>query len=222
FFVLAVLFFLLRFSQREKQIFTDQQFAPPAWQQACTLSGQDQEPVLPVIGKRFTNVPLTSSDTMLHLMTGPAEQTGGGESRRPVHISVEQKTVLRWAWAAADTENYQFWLRLELNNNRSIYYKASDAGPPGLYRGERLIAYKGKKYRDAEGRLRFLPSVTLLVPGPVSEWTEVRRFVADDYQQTYGDLPDDLHIKAITVGMLDESKRAVNELGLDFIEITRK
>jgi hypothetical protein len=52
------------------------------------------------------------------------------------------------------------------------------------------------------------------------EWTEVRRCIAEDYQQSYGDLPADLRIKAITVGMLDESVRAVNELGLDFLKVT--
>jgi hypothetical protein len=46
-----------------------------------------------------------------------------------------------------------------------------------------------------------------------------RRTISDDYQQSYGELPVDLAISEITIGMMDDSKAKVNEMGIEYIKI---
>ncbi|MGD9248552.1 MAG: hypothetical protein PVI60_11370, partial [Desulfobacteraceae bacterium] len=136
-------------------------------------------------------------------------------------IKVGRDTLIEWKWAAYDPEDYQFWIRIKFNNNRTVYYKASDSRQPGFYRNERFIPYKGEKFRDREGRLRFFPSVTLLLDRPANRWMVRRRTISDDYKLSYGELPVNLAISEITIGMMDDSKAKVNEMGIEYIKILR-
>jgi hypothetical protein len=46
-----------------------------------------------------------------------------------------------------------------------------------------------------------------------------RRSISDDYQQSYGQVPVSLAISEITIGMMDDSKAKVNEMGIEHIKI---
>jgi hypothetical protein len=170
-------------------------------------------------GNRFTSAGITDENGMLHLHTGTEEHVGGGEWRRSVDMVADEKSRIEWKWAASGCDGYQFWIQITFNNHRSIYYMASDSKPPGLYRGERFVPYKGEKYRDREGRSRFFPSVRLLVGVPGDDWRIVRRSIADDYLTSYGGLPEDFRITGITIGMMDDSITTVNEMGMAYFRI---
>lgn len=167
----------------------------------------------------FASGTARSKDGMLCLSTGSGQQTGGGEWRRPVDIVIDADTALVWKWAAYDAGEYQLWLKLKFSNDRAIYYLARDSKPPGRYDGKQFNAYQGETFRDRDGRLRFFPSVYILVDRPTAAWTECQRTLAADYRQTYGELPVHLGIREIIVGMWDDSTVKVNELGIDYIKI---
>lgn len=69
--------------------------------------------------------------------------------------------------------------------------------------------------------MRFFPSVTLLVGRPANRWMVHRRTISKDYQQSYGQLPSNLAISDITIGMMDDSKAKVNEMGIEHIKILK-
>ncbi len=174
---------------------------------------------MPSTGNQFRTAKIKSEDGMLYLYTGDAEHTGGGEWSRTVDIKINTNSLIEWKWAVHDSGDYQFWIRIGFNNHRSIYYNASDSKAPGLYRGERYVPYRGEKYRDREGRLRFFPSITLLIGIPRNKWMISKRSIANDYKQSYGDLPDNFRITEITIGMMDDSRVKVNEMGIEYIKI---
>jgi hypothetical protein len=203
----------------EEAVFFEEFRTAMHWDRQCTKADITGKLSTPLIATQFKTASLTSKDGMLHLCTGSVRHTGGGEWSRPVEIKVCKGTLMEWKWAASDHEDYQFWIRINFNNNRTVYYKASDSKQPGFYRNERYIPYKGEKFRDREGRLRFFPSVTLLVGRPENRWMAHRRTISDDYQQSYGELPVDLAISEITIGMMDDSKAKVNEMGIEYIKI---
>lgn len=203
----------------EKTVFLEEFRTALHWDRQCTKADVTGHLSTPSVTKEFTAASVTSKDGMLHLCTGSGEHTGGGEWRRPVEINVGRDTLIEWKWAACDPEDYQFWIRIRFNNNRTLYYKASDSRQPGFYRKERYIPYKGEKFRDREGRLRFFPSVTLLVGRPANRWMVHKRTISNDYEQSYGQVPVDLAISEITIGMMDDSKAKVNEMGIDYIQI---
>jgi hypothetical protein len=206
----------------EKSIFGEEFRTVLHWDRQCTKADITGKLSTPMVANEFKAASVKSKDGMLHLCTGSGEHTGGGEWSRPVEIKVGRDTLIEWKWAAYDYEDYQFWIRIRFNNNRTLYYKASDSRQPGFYRKERYIPYKGEKFRDREGRLRFFPSVTLLVGRPANRWMVHRRTISDDYKQSYGELPVDLTISEITIGMMDDSKAKVNEMGMEYIKILRK
>lgn len=203
----------------EKSVFFEEFQTALYWDQQCTKADVSGNLSTPSVAKEFTTTSVKSKDGMLHLCTGSGEHTGGGEWSRTVEIKVGGDTLIEWKWAAYDSEDYQFWIRIRFNNNRTLYYKASDSRQPGFYRKERYIPYKGEKFRDREGRLRFFPSVTLLVGRPANRWMVHRRTISNDYQQSYGQLPSNLAISDITIGMMDDSKAKVNEMGIEHIKI---
>jgi len=61
--------------------------------------------------------------------------------------------------------------------------------------------------------------ITIFIGIPRNGWMICNRSLADDYKQSYGDLPDDLAISEITVGMMDDSREKVNEMGIEYIKI---
>ncbi|MGD9366799.1 MAG: hypothetical protein PVH87_13950 [Desulfobacteraceae bacterium] len=203
----------------EKTVFSEEFRTALHWDRQCTKADVTGHLSTPSVTKEFTTASVTSTDGMLHLCTGSGEHTGGGEWRRPVEIKVGRDTLIEWKWAAYDPEDYQFWIRLRFNNNRTLYYKASDSRQPGFYRKERYMPYKGEKFRDREGRLRFFPSVTILVGRPANKWMVHKRTISNDYQQSYGQVPVNLAISEITIGMMDDSKAKVNEMGIEYIQI---
>lgn len=209
----------LFFQYGEKSIFCEEFRTALHWDQQCTKADVTGNLSTPSVANEFKTASLKSKDGMLHLCTGSVEHTGGGEWSRPVEIKVGRDTLIEWKWAAYDPEDYQFWIRIRLNNNRTLYYKASDSRQPGFYRKERYIPYKGEKFRDREGRLRFFPSVTLLVGRPANRWLVHKRTISNDYQQSYGQVPVNLAISEITIGMMDDSKTKINEMGIEYIQI---
>ena len=215
--ILGAWYLCLRYG--EKIIFFDEFRTALHWDQQCTKADVTGNLRTPSVANEFKTTALKSKDGMLHLCTGSIEHTGGGEWSRPVEIKVGRDTLMEWKWAAYDPGDYQFWIRIKFNNNRTVYYKASDSRQPGFYRKERYIPYKGEKFRDTEGRLRFCPSVTLLVGRPATRWMIHRRSISDDYQQSYGQVPVSLAISEITIGMMDDSKAKVNEMGIEHIKI---
>jgi hypothetical protein len=209
----------LRLQYREKVIFCEEFSTALHWDRQCTKADVTGNLSAPSVTNEFRTASVKSKDGMLHLCTGSAEHTGGGEWLKPIEINVGRNTLIEWKWAANDLEDYQFWIRMKFNNNRTCYYKASDSRPPGFYRNERYIPYKGEKFRDREGRLRFFPSVTLLVGRPAERWMVHRRSIIEDYQQSYGQAPVNLAISEITLGIMDDSKVKVNEMGIEYIKI---
>jgi hypothetical protein len=205
----------------EKSIFDEEFRTALHWDQQCTKADVAGSLSTPSVANEFKTASVKSKDGMLHLYTGIGEHTGGGEWSRAVEIKVGRDTLIEWKWAAYDPEDYQFWIRIKFNNNRTVYYKASDSRQPGFYRNERFIPYKGEKIRDREGRLRFFPSVTLLLDRPANRWMVRRRTISDDYKLSYGELPVNLAISEITIGMMDDSKAKVNEMGIEYIKILR-
>lgn len=67
--------------------------------------------------------------------------------------------------------------------------------------------------------MRFFPSVTLLVGRPANRWMVHKRTIPNDYQQSFGQVPVDLAISEITIGMMDDSKTKINEMGIEYIQI---
>lgn len=193
--------------------------AASGWETKSTRTNINGDACTPFLADGFQGRETRSENRMLYLHTGTSDHVGGGEWTRPLDIEIGQDAVLEWKWAAHDTGDYRFWIRVRFGNNRAIYYKAADAGQPGIYEKGRWASYRGETYRDAEGRLRFFPLVTLLVQKPENEWTVLRRSLPDDYRQSYGEIPDDLRVKEITIGMVDDSSEKMNELGLEYIKI---
>jgi hypothetical protein len=203
----------------KKTVFFEEFRTALHWDRQCTKADGNGNLSTPSVANEFKTSSLKSKDGMLHLFTGSIEHTGGGEWSRPVEIKVAGDTLIEWKWAAYDLEDYKFWIKIKFNNNRTVYYKASDSAQPGFYRNDRFIPYKGEKIRDREGRLRFFPSVTLLVGRPANQWMVYRRTISNDYQRSYGQVPVNLAISEITIGMMDDSKAKVNEIGIEYIKI---
>ena len=216
--VLAVgLFSLMK--ERRRLLFSEEFQNDLGWERECTRSDGDGGVVIPTAGNRFLSTEMTVENGMLHLYTGAVEHVGGGEWRRAVDVAVDAQTRAEWRWTTPGCEEYRLWIRIGFNNHRSIFYMASDSMPPGLYRGKRFVPYKGKKYRDGEGRSRFFPSATVLVGVPGDDWHTVRRSISDDYIKSYGGLPEAFKITEIAVGMMDDSRIAINEIGMAFLKI---
>lgn len=202
----------------EKTVCYEEFSAPTNWDKQCTKADITGNLKIPRVANEFKTVSAKSKDSMLYLFTGAAGHTGGGEWSKAVHIHVGTQTVMEWQWAACDTGDYQFWIKIKFNNSRTIYYKASDSRQPGFYRKERYIPYKGEKFRSDDGRLRFFPSVTLLVARPENRWMIHRRTIAEDYRQCYGQVPINLAMTAISIGMMDDSLTRVNEMGIEYFK----
>jgi hypothetical protein len=217
-FCLVMLFY---FRYREEILFYEEFKSSLHWDKQCTKADTTGNLIMPSIAKEFRAAKLKSQDGMLHLYTGNVAHTGGGEWSRQVDVKVDKKSKIEWKWAVCDPGDYRFWIRIKFNNNRSLYYKASDSRQPGFYRGGRYIPYKGEKYRDREGRLRFFPMITIFTGISRNGWMICNRSLADDYKQSYGDLSDDLAISEIAVGMMDDSGAKINETGIDYIKISR-
>ncbi|BBO81950.1 hypothetical protein DSCO28_25160 [Desulfosarcina ovata subsp. sediminis] len=210
---------LYPYLRRQRVTFHEEFDAVSGWETKCTRTDINGEACIPFLANGFQGSKTRSENRMLYLHTGTIEHVGGGEWTMPLDTQIDPDTVLEWKWAAHDTGDYRFWIRIRFGNNRTVYYKAADAGQPGAYEKGRYVSYKGETYRDAEGRLRFFPSVTLLVQSPENKWTVRRRSLSADYRQSYGDIPDDLRIKEITIGMMDDSSEKMNESGLEYIKI---
>lgn len=175
--------------------------------------------VTPISKGEFIYGMVKSKDGMLCLSTGVRELTGGGEWRRRMDIAIGPDTALTWRWAAYDVDDYQFWVKIKFNNNRAIYYTAGGSKPPGRYEDAKFQPYKGEFFQDKEGRLRFFPSVCIIVGQPETQWSVCRRTISVDYSITYGDMPEQLSIQEVVIGMFDDSKAKVNELGIEYIMI---
>ncbi len=204
----------------ESPLFYESFTSDPHWETQCTKSDINGDSIIPAVSVQSNRSAMPSTeDGMLQLNTGAAEHTGGGEWSKAVEIDVGPDTVIEWQWAALDAGDYQFWIRIRFDNNRSIFYQAGDARPPGLYRSGKWVPYNGETFRDRDGRLRMLPAVSILVRPPGGAWTVLRRNISEDYLRCYGDVPLRLAISEITIGMLDDSTRQSNELGIEYLKI---
>ena len=207
---------------QEVPLFYDEFKSNFNWDRQCTKVDPSGNMIMPFIDKIFKNKGVESTDGMLYLYTGEGKHEGGGEWSRTVNLNVGSKSTIEWKWAIHDAGEYLFWVRIRFNNHRSIFYRASDSKQPGFYRGKHYIPYKGEKYRDKEGRLRFFPAVTMLVERPKSQWTLQKRSIAEDFKQSFGVLPVDLVITQITIGMMDDDLDNSNEMGFEFLMIKDK
>ncbi|WP_419657473.1 uncharacterized protein Dvar_66140 [Desulfosarcina variabilis str. Montpellier] len=189
------------------------------WEKHCTRTDINGNPVMPDLSGPDKHSCLKSNDGMLHLNTGAPDHTGGGEWCMAAQIDVGKDTTIEWQWAARDAGDHQLWIRLRFNNHRSIFYQASDTKPPGTYRSGQWAPHDGETFRDRDGRMRFLPSASMMVCPPGPAWTVLRRNIADDYLRCYGDLPDRLAISDITIGMVDDSHQRINELGVEYVKV---
>ncbi len=220
--ILVILLFLL-ISLRPAKIngFYEEFIADSETEKRNTEFATQPGAVVPVRKGEFTFGSVKSKDGMLCLSTGDHENTGGGEWRREMDTTVSPDTSLVWQWVAYDIEDFQFWVKIKFSNNRAIYYTAGGSKPPGQYQGEAFHPYKGETFRDKEGRMRFYPSVAIIVNPPQTQWSECRRTISLDYSSTYGDMPFQLSIREIVIGMYDDSTAKINELGIEYIKIDK-
>jgi len=127
-----------------KCLFYDEFKSSLHWNKQCTKADKTGNLIIPSIAKEFRAAKLKSKDGMLHLYTGNTARTGGGEWSGQVDVKVDKKSKIEWKWVVYDSGDYRFWIRIKFNNNRSLYYKASDSRQPGFYRGGRYYPIKEK------------------------------------------------------------------------------